>query len=42
MSFWREQMPTDMFLRSGPDWQSNSRRLNFHFELDVDPAPLRP
>jgi thioredoxin reductase len=20
MSFWREQMPTDMFLRSGPDW----------------------
>jgi len=23
-------------LRSGPDWQSNSRRLNFHFELDVD------
>lgn len=23
-------------LRSTPDWQSNSRRLNFHFELDVD------
>lgn len=23
-------------LRSGPDWQSNSRRLNFHFEIDVD------
>lgn len=23
-------------LRSGPDWQSNSRRLNFHFELDAD------
>ena len=23
-------------LRSGPDWQSSSRRLNFHFELDVD------
>jgi hypothetical protein len=20
MSFWREQMPADMFLRSGPDW----------------------
>ena len=20
MSFWREQMPTDMYLRSGPDW----------------------
>ncbi len=23
-------------LRSLADWQSNSRRLNFHFELDVD------
>ncbi|MDP3809747.1 MAG: hypothetical protein U1B84_31180 [Variovorax sp.] len=23
-------------LRSGPDWQGNSRRLNFHFELDAD------
>ncbi|MCW5654933.1 hypothetical protein [Hydrogenophaga sp.] len=23
-------------LRSGADWQSASRRLNFHFELDVD------
>ena len=23
-------------LRSGPGWQSNSRRLNFHFEIDVD------
>lgn len=31
-------------LRSGPDWQSNSRRLNFHVEIDVDspPATLRP
>ena len=26
-------------LRSGPDWQSNSRRLNFHFELDTDSTP---
>lgn len=25
-------------LRSGPDWLSNTRRLNFHFEFDVDPA----
>ena len=25
-----------MRLRSGPDWQSNNRRLNFYFELDVD------
>ena len=23
-------------LRSGADWRSNSRRLNFHFELDAD------
>lgn len=23
-------------LRSDPDWQSASRRLNFHFELDTD------
>lgn len=23
-------------LRSNADWQSHSRRLNFHFELDVD------
>lgn len=23
-------------LRADPDWTSNSRRLNFHFELDVD------
>ena len=23
-------------LRSGPDWHSASRRLNFHFELDTD------
>lgn len=23
-------------LRSTPDWPSSSRRLNFHFELDVD------
>lgn len=30
-------------LRSGPDWQSASRRLNFHFEIDLDPVdPLRP
>jgi thioredoxin reductase len=24
MSFWREQMPADMFLRSGPDWHLDS------------------
>ena len=23
-------------LRTAPDWQSNSRRLNFYFEIDVD------
>ena len=25
-------------LRSGPDWQSASRRLNFYFEIDPDPV----
>lgn len=30
----RDQM--SVRLRSGPDWQSASRRLNFHFELDTD------
>lgn len=25
-----------MRLRSDPDWQGNSRRLNFHFEFDAD------
>jgi hypothetical protein len=23
-------------LRSGADWQSSTRRLNFHFEFDAD------
>ena len=23
-------------LRTGPDWQGSSRRLNFHFEFDAD------
>ena len=26
-------------LRSGPDWQSASRRLHFHFEIDTDSTP---
>ena len=30
----RDQM--HVRLRSGPDWQSASRRLNFHFEFDTD------
>jgi hypothetical protein len=29
-------------LRSDPDWPSNSRRLNFHFEIDPDPVLLKP
>lgn len=31
-------------LRTGPDWQRNNRRINFHFEIDVDspPATQRP
>lgn len=27
-------------LRSGPDWLSQNRRLNFYFEIDVDEALL--
>ena len=25
MAFWRQQMPADMFLRSGPDWHLDAR-----------------
>ena len=25
MAFWRDQMPADMYLRSGPDWHLDAR-----------------
>ena len=49
MSFWREQMPTDMYLRSGPDWHLDSageHTFAAFFEdrglrpADVDPVPI--
>lgn len=49
MAFWREQMPADMFLRSGPDWHldgSGVDTFEAFFEdrglskQDVDPVPI--
>ncbi len=49
MSFWREQMPVDMFLRSGPDWHldpAGEHTFAAYFEdrglrrADLDPVPI--
>ena len=49
MSFWREQMPADMFLRSGPDWHldpAGEHTFAAYFEdrglrrADLDPVPI--
>ena len=49
MSFWREHMPADMFLRSGPDWHLDARgedTFGAYFEdrglrpADHDPIPI--
>ncbi len=49
MAFWREQMPTDMYLRSGPDWHldgSGEATFEAFFEdrglrpEDFDPIPI--
>jgi FAD-dependent urate hydroxylase len=49
MAFWRDQMPTDMFLRSGPDWHLDAcgeDTFAAYFEDrglrpgDVDPIPI--
>ena len=49
MSFWREQMPSDMFLRSGPDWHldaAGEHTFEAYFEdrgldpHDHDPVPI--
>lgn len=50
MSFWRENMPADMFLRSGPDWHLDAcgeDTFEAYFEdrglrrEDHDPIPIR-
>jgi FAD-dependent urate hydroxylase len=49
MSFWRDNMPSGMFLRSGPDWHLDAAReytLRAYLEergidpADVDPIPV--
>ena len=49
MSFWREQMPADMFLRSGPDWHldpAGEHTFAAYLEdrglrrADLDPVPI--
>ena len=49
MAFWRENMPADMFLRSGPDWHLDAayrHTLEAYLEergiahQDVDPMPI--
>ncbi len=49
MAFWRDQMPTDMFLRSGPDWHLDAAEedtFKAYFEdrgldpTDFDPIPI--
>ena len=49
MAFWREQMPTDMYLRSGPDWHldvAGEDTFAAYFEdrglcpADFDPIPI--
>lgn len=46
LSFWREQMPTDMYLRSGPDWHLDANREHtfeaYFEERGLDPADHDP
>jgi thioredoxin reductase len=41
MAFWREQMPADMFLRSGPDWHLDANGVNT-FEAFFEDTGRRP
>jgi cation diffusion facilitator CzcD-associated flavoprotein CzcO len=41
MAFWREQMPADMFLRSGPDWHLDATG-EYNFEAFFEERGLRP
>ena len=46
MAFWREHMPTGMFLRSGPDWHLDATNVHtfeaYLAERGVDPADVDP
>src|SRR3954454_11205675 len=46
LSFWRDQMPTDMYLRSGPDWYLDANREytfeSFFEDRGLDPADHDP
>lgn len=46
MAFWRDQMPADMFLRSGPDWHLDARGEDtfaaFFEDRGLDPADHDP
>src|SRR6188472_230962 len=46
MAFWRDQMPTDMFLRSGPDWHLDGSGVDtfeaFFEDRGLDPADHDP
>ena len=41
MAFWREQMPADMFLRSGPDWHLDGSGT-YTFRAFFEDSGLRP
>jgi thioredoxin reductase len=41
MAFWREQMPADMFLRSGPDWHLDATG-EYNFEAFFEERGMRP
>lgn len=46
LAFWRDQMPADMYLRSGPDWSldaagEDSFEAYFH-DVGLDPAAVDP
>ena len=46
MAFWRDQMPTDMYLRSGPDWYLDANREHtfeaFFEDRGLDPGEHDP
>lgn len=41
MAFWRDQMPAEMFLRSGPDWHLDADG-NYTFEAFFEDREMRP